>query len=107
VLARRVCAATGTSFPSSSSTSRTGAVPNARLKGNVLVPGLLVGDWARKYERIGELPGEGIDTRCGTVVPEGGVGKSKVELAEPDDADETDAERFLPVREEAIGMGSE
>lgn len=34
------------------------------------------------------------------------MGKSKVELAEPDDADETEAERFLRVREE-IGMGSE
>lgn len=36
-------------------------MPNFRLKGNVAaVPGVLVGDWARKYERIGEFEGEGM-----------------------------------------------
>jgi len=38
--------------------------------------------------------------------PEGGVGRSKVELAEPEDEEETETERAL-ARDEEIGIGSE
>lgn len=62
--------------------------------------GVLVGDWARKYERMGEVEGEGI-LRDGGVC--GIVGEE--ELAEPDDADETDNERDL--LRVPMGMGSE
>jgi len=57
---------------------------------------------------MGELPGEGIEIRWELDEAEGGVfGRSKVELAEPDDADETEAERPRPFVREAMGMGSE
>ena len=58
---------------------------------------MLVGDWARKYERMGEDEGEGILT-CG------GVCRFE-ELAESDDADETETERRL--LRLTMGMGSE
>jgi hypothetical protein len=84
VLARRACIADAVSCASSSAirfstgmkTQAEKAVPsytgaeNLR-KGKLLVPGLFEGDWARKYERIGELPGEGTFTFG---APDGDVG---------------------------------
>jgi len=61
-LARRACAATGISDSASSSASKTGVVPNLRLNENVAVAGVLVGDCARKWERMGEVEGEGIES---------------------------------------------
>lgn len=57
---------------------------------------------------MGELEGEvgGIEMRWEPKEPEGGVGRSEVELAEPEDVEETETERALP-REEEIGIGSE
>jgi hypothetical protein len=57
---------------------------------------------------MGELEGEvwGIVMRWEPIEPEGGVGRSKVELAEPEDEEETETERAL-TREEEIGIGSE
>jgi hypothetical protein len=57
---------------------------------------------------MGELEGDvwGTEMRWATKEPEGGVGRSKVELAEPEDEEETETERALP-REEEIGIGSE
>jgi hypothetical protein len=46
VLARRACVTTGISFSMSSSASRTGVVPNLRLKGKVAE--VFVGELARK-----------------------------------------------------------
>jgi hypothetical protein len=62
---------------------------------------VVLGDWERKYERMGEVEGEGI-LRGGGVC--GIVGEA--ELAESDDADETDNERDL-LRGPPMGMGSE
>jgi hypothetical protein len=45
VLARRACETAGRSFWSASSSSNTGGAPNLR---NGKVPGVLVGDWAKK-----------------------------------------------------------
>lgn len=64
-----------------------------------------MGDCARKYERMGELPGEGRPAEF----PEGeeGVGgNSELELAEPDEPEESEPERTLPLPI-AIGIGSE
>lgn len=57
---------------------------------------------------MGELEGEvcGIEIRWQPKDPEAGVGRSKVELAEPEDEEETETERAL-TREEEIGIGSE
>lgn len=63
-----------------------------------------MGDWARKYERIGELPGEGTVMRG--LSPDSGVVSSEVGLIELDDPDDTEAER--PLRLKAgltIGIG--
>ena len=60
----------------------------------------MVGDWARKYERMGEVEGEGI-LRGGGVCGIAG----EEELAESDDADEKDNERDL--LRVPMGMGSE
>ena len=73
-----------------------------RLNGNACA---LVGDWAKKYERMGEPEGEGMPACCELVDEDIGVGMSKAEL-EPDEADDTDADRPRPKRE-AMGIGSE
>lgn len=61
-----------------------------------------MGDWERKYERMGEVEGEGIlrDSEGGVC---GIVGEE--ELAESDDAVEMDNERDL--LRVTMGMGSE
>ena len=75
----------------------TGVVPNFRLKGRL---GNVedVGDWAMKYERMGEVEGWflGGDGVCGFLDEE--------ELVESDD-DERDNERDLLCM--PMGMGSE
>lgn len=66
---------------------------------------LLVGDCARKYERMGELPGDGRPAEG-----EDGVGgTSEIELSEPDEPEESEAERSLALRvaELVMGIGSE
>ena len=44
---------------------------------------------------MGEVDGEGMERR--PTGPETGVGSSETELADPEEADETDAERALPL----------
>lgn len=85
--------------------SKTGCVPKLRLKGNVAAEGGFPGDWLRKYDSIGELEGEGMLMRWGLTTPEIGVGSSG-ELVEPDEPDETEAER-LRLNEVLMGIGSE
>lgn len=103
VLVRRACAATGISL--SSSSSKTGAGPNF-LNGYVEAEpgGALVGDWEKKYESIGELPGDTGPIRTGLVEVEIGVGISVGEFDEPDDEEDTEAER---PRRVTIGIGFE
>ncbi len=120
VLVRRACAATGISLSSSSAgkrlvgrhgpkyvniPSKTGAGPNF-LNGYVEAEpgGALVGDWEKKYESIGELPGDTGPIRTGLVEVEIGVGISVGEFDEPDDEEDTDAER---PRRVTIGIGLE
>jgi len=69
----------------------------------------LVGDWAKKYDKMGEVPGDAF-TRGEVVDEEIGVGISLGELAEPDDSpDETDRDRGRPRGngEGMIGIGLE
>ena len=75
------------------------------MNGNVALGCALVGDWPKKYERMGEPVGEGTDGCCKLADEDIGVGMSKAEL-EPDEAEDTDADRPRPKRE-AIGIGSE
>ena len=55
---------------------------------------------------MGELPGDAGAMRTELLALEMGVGISEGELAELEDADETEADRPLPMRV-LIGMGSE
>lgn len=55
---------------------------------------------------MGELDGEGMEIRW-PMDEEGGVGRSEVELWEPDEAEETDMERPLPRRADPMGIGFE
>jgi hypothetical protein len=96
-LARRVWPVTGTS--TSCSSSNTGGGPNFRLNGKDAAAGVLVGDWARKYDKMGEVAGEGSETRW-FVVGVMGVRISDWELNEPDDEDETEADR----RRKLVGL---
>lgn len=86
--------------------SNTGAGPLNLRNGKDDV-GLFVGDWARKYERMGELPGDGM----AILVEEfdKGVPNSEGELAVPDEDEDMDADRALAARsgDVAMGMGSE
>jgi len=74
--------------------SKAGMVPNFLIKGKVaaVAEGDLVGDCANTYDRMGELDGEGMVMRW--LEPEMGVGRSVGELLDPDDEDETEAERL-------------
>lgn len=126
MLARRAWAATGGSLRSCSASSsagnrvsnvlnrsggshlpsKTGAVVgNPRLSGNVALVDL-VGLWAIKYDKMGEAEGEGIETRWGPI-DDGGVGRSELELIEPDEVDEVDMDRDLPRAEPPMGIGLE
>lgn len=100
MLARREWEKAEVSLLSNSSSSKTGAEPNLR-KGKV--EGLLEGDWARKYARMGEVPGEGMLTLGEAAELDTGVG------GESDSPDDTDTERARPRGngEGEIGMGLE
>lgn len=86
--------------------SNTGGGPNLRAKGNVPVVGALVGDWARKNDKIGELPGDGRLMRSEFAVGEEGVWISGEEPVELDEPEETETERALRA-EVFIMIGSE
>jgi hypothetical protein len=80
-LALLACAATGGSF--SNSSSKTGEVPNLRNEKALAVVGLLEGELVKKWDKMGEFEGEGIEIRSGVIGFSG-------ELAELDDSDEMD-----------------
>lgn len=76
------------------------------MKGNVALVGVLkVGDWARKWERMGEVEGEGM-VGLRELDELSGVGISE-ELVDPDDPDEADMDRTLPLAGIGIEMGNE
>lgn len=69
----------------------------------------MVGDWAKKYDKMGEVPGDAL-IRGEAVEEDTGVGISVGELPEPDDsAEETDKERGRPRGNgvDMIGIGLE
>lgn len=57
---------------------------------------------------MGEVDGDGIESRCEPTDVEAGVGSSEPELVEPEEDDETDMERDLPRAPlKGMEMGSE
>jgi hypothetical protein len=95
-----------------SPSSKTGGATPEELnlrKGNVFGALGPFGDWLKKYERIGELPGDGITPGCELIGPVNGVCNSDGELAEPEEEEDMEPERPLGPRkvEVAIGIGSE
>jgi hypothetical protein len=77
-------------------------------KGKVFMLGLLVGDCARKYDKMGEVPDEGTLMRWEVAEADKGVGISVGEPAEPEDElEETDKDRGRPLgnADGAIGIG--